>query len=198
MTGRRHAERGQGHGRVVGRLVLFTTAMFGFGFALVPLYDVICDITGLNGRTADGPAASAEYRVDETRAVTVEFVALENGFSAWEFRPAVTRMTVVPGKRYQTAFFARNLQAQSKVAQAVPSVTPGRAARHFNKTECFCFTRQAFDPGEGRDMPLVFVLDPKLPPDVTTVTLSYTFFELQESPPVAAGNGIRNRGGEGV
>jgi cytochrome c oxidase assembly protein subunit 11 len=172
--------------------------MFGFGFALVPLYDVICDITGLNGRTADGPAASADYPVDESRAVTVEFVALENGYSAWEFRPAVTRMSVVPGKLYQTTFFARNLQAEPKVAQAVPSVAPGRAARHFNKTECFCFTRQVFEPGEGRDMPLVFVLDPKLPPDVATVTLSYTFFELQESPPVAAGNGIRNRGGEGV
>ncbi len=185
------------HGRVVSRLALFTVAMFGFGFALVPLYDVICDVTGLNGRTADEPADQETYVIDESRAVTVEFVALENGYADWEFRPAVTRMTVVPGKAYHTTFFARNRKTEAKVAQAVPSVAPGRAARHFNKTECFCFTRQEFQPGEGRDMPLVFVLDPRLPSDVSTVTLSYTFFELQDTP-VAVNNGVQKSGGEGV
>ena len=164
--------------RLVGKLLLFAGAMFGFGFALVPLYDVICEITGLNGRTAQGPSENSAYVIDESREVIVEFVAVTNGVSGWAFRPEVARMRVHPGKSYRTNFFAQNHHDSAKVAQAVPSVAPSQAARHFYKTECFCFTRQEFASGEGREMPVVFVLDPQMPHSVTTVTLSYSFYEL--------------------
>lgn len=168
--------------RLVGRLLLVTVAMFGFGFALVPLYEALCEITGLNGKTSSQAAVmEPDLVVDESRTVTVEFVASLNAGAPWEFAPQVTRMTVHPGQFYQTQFHAQNLTGQMLVGQAIPSVTPGLAARHFQKIECFCFTRQTFQPGEGRDMPVIFRLDPNLAPDVRTVTLSYTFFKLEDA-----------------
>jgi cytochrome c oxidase assembly protein subunit 11 len=168
--------------RLTKRLLLVTMAMFGFGFLLVPLYEALCEVTGLNGKT-DSRAAVVEpgMIVDESRTVTVEFVASLNTGAPWEFAPQVTRMTVHPGQFYQTQFHAQNLTGQMLAGQAIPSVTPGLAARHFQKIECFCFTRQVFQPGEGRDMPVIFRLDPDLAPDVRTVTLSYTFFKLDDA-----------------
>lgn len=168
--------------RLTKRLLFVTVAMFGFGFAMVPLYEVLCEVTGLNGKTSS-QAATMEpgVAVDETRTVTVEFVASLNTGAPWEFAPQVTRMTVHPGQFYQTNFHARNQTGQALAGQAIPSVTPGLAARHFQKIECFCFTRQVFQPGEGRDMPVIFRLDPDLAPDVRTVTLSYTFFKLDDA-----------------
>jgi len=164
---------------LVGKLLLFATVMFGFGFALVPVYNVLCEITGLNGRTtAKQTTEAAEYPVDESREVVVEFVAMVNGATGWEFKPEVARMRVHPGKSYRTSFYAHNLLTSTRVAQAVPSVAPSQAARHFYKTECFCFTRQEFSSGEARQMPVVFMLDPEVPRSVTTVTLSYSFYEL--------------------
>jgi cytochrome c oxidase assembly protein subunit 11 len=156
--------------------------MVGFGYALVPLYDVFCDITGLNGKTRGTAAVVTEQSIDTERTITVEFVASLNGAAPWEFAPKVTKLRVHPGEFYQTTFFARNLTDQPIVGQAIPSVAPGLAARHFQKIECFCFSRQAFGPGEGRDMPLVFRLDPAIAADISTVTLSYTFFEVQDTP----------------
>ncbi len=163
---------------LVGKLVLLTMAMFAFGYALVPLYDVFCEVTGIGDRTGGATAATVlPSAPDMDRVVDVEFVASVNAGAAWEFRPAVSRMKVHPGKLYKTTFFARNGTGAATVAQAVPSVAPGQATRYLQKTECFCFTEQAFDAGEGRDMPVVFFIDPELPEYLDTVTLSYTFFE---------------------
>ncbi len=167
--------------RLVKRLLLITVAMFGFGFAMVPMYDVLCAITGLNGKTGGRVAAVESRAVDEARTVTVEFVASLNVGAPWEFTPQVNRMQVHPGQYYQTHYLARNLPRHALVGQAVPSVTPGLAAQHFQKIECFCFTRQKFQPEEGREMPVVFRIDPSLPPDVHTITLSYTFFKLDDA-----------------
>ena len=160
------------------RLLLVALGMFGFGFLMVPFYDVFCEWTGLNGRTADGPVdANKSYTVDESRRVTVEFVASVNQNLPWEFRPEVARMQVHPGKVYKTQFYARNRADKAIVGHAVPSVAPGVAAKHFQKTECFCFTEQQFEEGEGRWMPVQFVVDPEFPVKYEVVTLCYTFFD---------------------
>ena len=155
--------------------------MFGFGYLMVPIYNVLCDITGLNGKTgAISESQAAALDVDADREVRVEFTSNLNQYAPWQFEPKVTSMMVQPGKQYATSYTATNKLAKSLVGQAVPSVAPGRAATYFNKTECFCFTRQTFAANETRDMPLIFVVDPHLPADVDTVTLSYTFFDVSE------------------
>ncbi len=169
------AAPGRADRKLAGQLVLLAVAMFGFGFLLVPLYDVFCDLTGLGGRTAN-TQARVEERPDESRTVRVEFVASLGQYAPWEFRPAVSHLQVHPGKLYKTAFYARNLANQALVGHATPSVAPGRAARFFKKTECFCFTPQAFAANQERDMPVVFIIDPELPAHIDTVTLSYTFY----------------------
>ncbi len=156
---------------------MLTLAMFGFGFALVPLYDVFCEITGLNGKTGRVEAAALDGMADLSREVTVEFVTTVNGTLQWEFTPEVKRMTVHPGQLYEAHFTARNLSSAPTVGQAVPSVAPNTAALYFNKTECFCFTRQSFAAGESRRMPVRFVVERDLPAQVRTITLSYTFFD---------------------
>ena len=162
------------------KLGAFVVAMFGFGFALSPLYNVFCEITGLNGKTGVvGEEVAMTYTIDESREVTVEFVANLNQDLNWEFVPEVAKMRVNPGRIYTVNYFARNREGQPIVGQAVPSVAPNTASRYFNKVECFCFTQQQFNPGEGRDMPVSFVIDPKLPASVNTVTLSYTFFDTK-------------------
>jgi cytochrome c oxidase assembly protein subunit 11 len=169
------------NGRLVGRLLLVVVAMFGFGFAMVPLYNVFCDITGLNGKVSGRAAVVQAVQPELDRTVMVEFVASLNEGMPWEFHPEVARMEVHPGKMYRTNFYARNRTNQDMVGQAIPSVTPGVAAQHFKKTECFCFTEQQFAAGEGRDMPLLFMVDPELPEDVQVVTLSYTFFDKHKA-----------------
>jgi cytochrome c oxidase assembly protein subunit 11 len=161
---------------MVLKLAGITLAMFGFGYLLVPIYEVFCDITGLGGRTSN-EAATVAVAPDMSRSVRVEFVASVNANGPWEFRPEVPSMTVHPGQMYTTTYWARNLRDLDVVGHAVPSVAPGTAARYFNKTECFCFTEQQFAPNEGRDMPVIFIIDPDLPAHVETVTLSYTFFD---------------------
>ena len=167
--------------RLVGRLLAVTAAMFAFGFAMVPLYDVLCKITGLNGKTGGRVTAVEPMKVDEARTVTVEFVANLNLGAPWEFAPRIARMQVHPGQFYQTHFWARNLADQPMTGQAIPSVAPGLAASHFQKIECFCFNRQLFQAGEGKEMPVTFRIDPQLPADVRTVTLSYTFFRIDNA-----------------
>lgn len=167
--------------RLVRRLLWVTVGMFAFGFAMVPFYDVICQITGLNGKTSGRLVAVQPMKVDETRTVTVEFVANLNRGAPWEFAPKVARMEVHPGQFYQTHFWAKNTAEQPMTGQAIPSVSPGLAASHFQKIECFCFNRQLFKGGEGREMPVTFRIDPNLPADVRTVTLSYTFFRIDDA-----------------
>ena len=171
-----------GHGGVIARMLLVTVAMFGFGYALVPIYDVICDITGLNGKTGriTQAEADAEAAAAVEREITVEFVANVAVGGSWTFRPNESSMAVVPGRVYTTSYHAENPRSRTVVGQATPSVSPFAAARHFNKTECFCFTRQVFAPEGVADMPVVFVVDPELPPNVDRVTLSYTFFDAPD------------------
>lgn len=168
------------HAKVAGKMVTLACAMFGFGYLMVPLYDIICDITGLNGKTGrvsiSEANAAQQQLVAEDRMVTVEFVASINQGGSWVFKPMEKTMEVTPGKLYHASYYAENLSDNAVVAQATPSVTPFSAAKYFNKTECFCFTRQAFEPKGSKDMPLTFIIDEDLPINIDRVTLSYTFF----------------------
>lgn len=173
MSGRRHRS-------LVGRLLLFTAGSFAFGFALVPLYSVLCRVWDTGNRwygTQTAQAAVIE-RPDADRVVTIEFIASVAHAGDWEFAPHATSMQVHPGKLYEADFHARNLTGAAVVAQAVPSIAPSSVARYFKKTECFCFKPQNFAAGESREMPVRFIVDPSLPPDVDRITLSYSFFDL--------------------
>ena len=161
---------------IIGQLVVLTVAMFGFGFLLVPLYDVFCEITGFGGRT-NAQAATVAEAPDLTREIRIEFITTVNSYAQFEFAADVDSMTVNPGKMYFATFTARNAAGEDKVAQAVPSVAPAAAAEHFTKLECFCFTTQEFAANEERAMPLQFIVDPDLPDYVDTITLQYTFFD---------------------
>jgi cytochrome c oxidase assembly protein subunit 11 len=160
---------------LVVKLGAVGVAMFAFGFALVPLYDVFCAITGFGGKTATAAVAVVEAP-DPNRIVRVEFLASVARGAPWEFAPEVSHMDVHPGQLYETHFRARNLTGARLVAQAVPSVAPGPAARYFNKAECFCFTTQEFGPHEERELKLAFMVAHELPEHVGTLSLAYTYF----------------------
>ena len=162
--------------KLVGGAVL----MFGFAFAMVPLYEVLCDITGLNGRTADTAADGPDGVVQEERLVTVEFVATTRQGMPWEFRPDVTRIQIHPGECKQVSGYVKNPTGDVMYGQTVPSVTPGLAASHLKKTQCFCFDKQVLAAGAEEHMPMIFYLDPALPKHINTVTLSYTLFDITD------------------
>ena len=173
-------DRAAANQKVVKRLGIAAVLMFGFGFALVPLYDVFCEITGLNGKTGRIELEEAlSQAVDEDRLVTVEFLGTVHSDLPWEFRPMVRRIKVHPGEVNEVNYYAMNKTDKLVTGQAIPSLAPGLAAKYFSKTECFCFTRQSLGPGEGKEMPLRFVVDPALPENVRTVSLSYTFFQAE-------------------
>lgn len=159
-------------------LILLAVGMFGFAFALVPLYNVFCEITGLNGKTSGRVAFAEEQAVDSDRTVTVEFLAHVSTGMPWEFRPIAKKLKVHPGELYTAKFYARNRASQTVIGQAVPSVTPGQAASHLHKTECFCFTQQHLSAGEHVEMPVSFYVDPELPDNINTLSLSYTLFKV--------------------
>lgn len=160
-------------------LFLIPVAMFGFGYLMVPIYDVFCDLTGLNGKTGRTSEAQANIlEVDSDRLVKVEFVSSVNQNAPWDFRPEIKKMTVNPGRQYTAQYIATNQRDHVMVGQAIPSVAPAKAAPHFNKIECFCFNQQVFEANQQKRMPLTFVVDPALPEDIGTVTLSYTFFDV--------------------
>lgn len=165
------------------RLVGVVVAMFGFGFALGPLYSAICKATGINGKFSgeQTSAAAAPMAVDKSRTVKVLFVTTVNGGRPWEFHPEIGSVDVHPGEAATVNFWMKNTYDHDVIAQAVPNIAPWEAAKHLKKTECFCFNHQEFKAGEGRDMPVRFMLDPALPSDVDTVTLSYTFFDITET-----------------
>jgi len=177
------------------RLLVVVGVMFSFGYALVPLYKKICDITGLNVLTTRdlyGGASLKNTQVDTSRTVTVEFDANSRGPLA--FRPVKRSMEVHPGEMTTIVYEVANGQSREVAAQAIPSYAPKQATEYFRKVECFCFKQQTLKPHEARDMPVVFVIDPKLPKDVKNITLSYTFFEVgtpvAQAPEVeAAGKG---------
>jgi cytochrome c oxidase assembly protein subunit 11 len=166
--------------RLLLTLTLVVVGMFAFGFLLVPLYDVICRWTGLNGKTAGQyELSSAEaVQVDQSRLVTVQFVATNNDRMSWEFRPMVASIQLHPGEVKEVKFYARNPEAKAMTAQAIPSVSPGATAEYLHKVECFCFAQQHLMAGQAVEMPLRFFVDPKLPAHVTKLTLSYTLFDV--------------------
>lgn len=167
--------------RTALRLGLVAVGMFGFGYLLVPLYDVACDVLGLNGKVGRrGPEAVAAT-TDRTRTVTVEFTGHASTGLPWDFRPVVKRIDVHPGETVTVNYYVHNRAGETITGQAVPSVAPGRAAAHFKKIECFCFTEQKLGPHEAREMPVQFVVAPDLAPEVQTITLSYAFFNLDKA-----------------
>jgi len=167
-------------GRMALKLCVVAVAAFGFGFALVPLYDMMCRITGYGSSAALSQSSAAPSgEVDESRVVTVEFLAELPTVGAWEFRPVVGSIEVQPGRLYSTEFIAKNLTGRATTGQAVPNVAPSKASAFLHKTECFCFTPQSFAADEEKRMPVRFFVDPALPKYVDRITLSYTFYDTQ-------------------
>ncbi len=172
--------------RTAGKLFITAIAMFGFGYALVPLYNVFCEVTGLNGKTGMLSAEQAgALQVDPERLVTVEFDTNINGDLPWVFKAQTAKVQVHPGKMTDVMFVVENNSDKPIVGQAIPSVAPGPASVYFNKTECFCFTQQTLAPRERKEMLVRFVVDAALPERISTLTLSYTFFMAPESAQTA-------------
>ena len=163
----------------VAKMVALVVTMFLFVFVvMVPLYNVLCDALGINGRTSGERYEVVQILVDESREITVQFIATNNEGMSWEFRPTTTMMRVNPGALNETVFFARNPMSQDMVAQAIPSISPSRAAAYFHKTECFCFNQQPLEGKQSAELPLQFIVDQDLPRDIKTITLSYTIFDV--------------------
>jgi cytochrome c oxidase assembly protein subunit 11 len=183
---------------LLGKLAVVSALMFGFGYALVPMYRAICEALGINvlalqeqggaaASRAKAESAPVNSQVDSSRTITVEFDA--NARGPWRFVPRQASMQVHPGELATIVYDIWNPNPQAMLAQSIPSYAPGQAAAHFTKLECFCFKEQKLGPGERRSFPVVFVIDPKLPRDVNTITLSYTFFEVGARPPQAPSRG---------
>lgn len=163
----------------VAKLGAVAVAMFAFVFVvMVPLYNVLCDALGINGKTSSEAYTSVVAQVDESRSIKVQFIATNNDGMPWVFSPDVTEMVVHPGAANDTIFFAANPTSNSMIAQAIPSVSPSRAAEYFHKTECFCFEQQPLNGNSEAEMPLQFIVDQDLPADIKTITLSYTLFDV--------------------
>lgn len=184
--------------KMMGKLAVITVSMFAFGYALIPLYKHICELTGINilslverqvpgngvaGADARSAAGALNSQVDMTRSITVEFDA--NARGPWEFKPETRSVVVHPGELTTVMYEFQNVQNKRMAAQAIPSYAPHQAAAYFNKLECFCFNQYTLEPGEKKRWPVAFVIDPKLSKDVTTITLSYTFFEVGGKTPPA-------------
>jgi cytochrome c oxidase assembly protein subunit 11 len=175
--------------RMLGKLAVVVVGMFAFGYALVPLYKAICEMTGINilalgEQVLTGQKSTpTNSQIDVSRTITVEFDA--NARGPWEFKPAQRSLTVHPGEMATVVYEFQNVQNRRMSAQAIPSYAPMQASAHFNKLECFCFSQYTLDAGEKKSWPVVFVIDPKISKDVSTITLSYTFFEVGGKTPVA-------------
>ena len=171
----------QKNARLVKKLVFIVFAMFGFGYALVPIYDVFCDIAGINGKTSEKAEQEVQYKIDPSREMTIEFITSLNESAPMEFNSETNKMKIHPGQYYTVNFYAENKTDKKMVARAIPSVSPGLAAEYLKKTECFCFSEQTFEPHEKKSMPVRFVIDPELPERYKTITLAYTFFDNTET-----------------
>jgi cytochrome c oxidase assembly protein subunit 11 len=176
--------------KMTGKLLIVALGMFAFGYALVPIYRAICDALGINVLAVSEyqtPGAKAKLpsntQVDKSRTITVEFDANVRG--PWDFKPEKRSLQVHPGELMTVMYEFQNIQSRTMAAQAIPSYAPKQASSHFNKLECFCFQQYTLQPGEKKNWPVAFVIDPKLPKDVTTITLSYTFFEVGGKTPAA-------------
>ncbi len=172
--------------KMVGKLAIVVAGMFGFGYALVPIYKHLCEALGINVLAVgeqDRSLRAVNTQVDTSRTITVEFDANVRG--PWRFKPAQASLQVHPGEMATVMYEFENVQDRRMAAQAIPSYAPRQAAAHFNKLECFCFNEYTLEPGEKKQWPVVFVVDPKLSKDVSTITLSYTFFEVGSKTPAA-------------
>lgn len=182
VSGQATSDKQRSNKRLAFQLALVAVLFGGFGFALVPLYDVICNVTGLNGRTNSVAAVvNKNTQIDTSRWVKVEFLSHTMPGVGLDFAPEQFSMRVHPGDVIHTTYVVKNTTDEVFVGQAIPSVTPATAAPHFQKIECFCFSQQKFLPREVRSMPVVFVVSPELNRDMGTVTLSYTFFEVPKA-----------------
>jgi cytochrome c oxidase assembly protein subunit 11 len=178
----------------VAKLAAVVVVMFSFVFVvMVPLYNVLCDALGINGKTSGQAYQAATIQVDESREITVQFIATNADGMPWEFKPSRTMMRVHPGAVNETVFLARNPLPRDMVAQAIPSVSPSRAAEYFHKTECFCFNQQPLEGRQSTEMPLQFIVDQDLPRDITTITLSYTMFDITEMAQRPAADAVVSR-----
>ncbi|WP_407830515.1 cytochrome c oxidase assembly protein [Verminephrobacter eiseniae] len=198
--------RRRANAKMVGKLLVVAAGMFAFGYALIPIYRQICEVTGINilslserqvpGNGVAGKDARlpANTQVDRSRTITVEFDA--NARGPWNFKPAQRSVRVHPGELTTVMYEFQNVQDRRMAAQAIPSYAPRQAAAHFNKLECFCFNQYTLEPGEKRQWPVAFVIDPRLSRDVATITLSYTFFEVGgKIPPAPQGGNVLPQGG---
>ena len=176
----------QGTKKSVFKLITIVLGMFAFGFLLVPLYDIVCEVTGLNGKTAGRYELSGNEPVDEGRRVTVQFLTNRNANMSWSFRPQTRSVEVVPGELNEAQFFVRNDTDSTMVGKAIPSVTPFTAADYLHKTECFCFESQELKKGEELNMPLRFIIDRDIPEGLNRLTLSYTLYDITNSAQLAA------------
>lgn len=180
--------------QLMRKLLVIACAMFGFGFALVPLYEKICDVTGIRNILRADHVSAANTQVDATRSVSIEFDSNLHKL-AWTFKPLEAHKSVHPGELQQVVYEIRNNQDRPVTGQAIPSYGPQHAGGYFKKLSCFCFEQQTLAPGETRQMPIVFVVDPALPREINTITLSFTFFEVSgRAQKEAAGEGRRGAG----
>jgi len=172
--------RRSAHRKLALTLGLLALGAFGFGFALVPLYNVLCSLTGSGDRSELTRASAGPGKEEAARLVTIEFMANLPTVGSWEFKPEMRSMQVHPGKLYEAKFYAGNRTGHATWAQAVPDIAPSKATAYFRKTECFCFTPQQFAVNESRDMPVRFFIDPALPSYIDRITLSYTFYDTKQ------------------
>ncbi|WP_133181672.1 cytochrome c oxidase assembly protein [Shewanella decolorationis] len=180
MQGQPHQPNIKSNRKLISLLVLGCLAMFGFGFALVPLYDVLCEELGINGKTSNTASSYQAITVDKNRVVTVEFISQVQTGMPWKFEPQTKRLEVHPGELIHTAFLAQNVSNRATVGQAIPSISPGQGAAYFNKTECFCFNQQHLAAASRAELPLIFFVDPQLPESIHTLTLSYTLYDITD------------------
>jgi len=190
------------HKRLIGRLLMMVAAAFAFAFALVPLYNVLCEATGFNGKSPgqrtirDGfgvgglkTGSAPTAKVDLGRSIRVEFTGTVMPGLPWDMRPLTTSLEVHPGELQQVSYLVRNTSNHRITGQAVPSISPGKAAQHFEKIECFCFSQQTLGPGEAMELPLAFIVKPEVDRDISQITLSYAFFSVEGQRKTLTGNG---------
>jgi cytochrome c oxidase assembly protein subunit 11 len=179
------------HRSLVIKLVALTAASFAFGFAMVPFYDTFCRAVGLNGKTLKDAVAAqdvAPIKLDASRTLTVQFMATQMPGLPWEIRPLEPVIHLHPGELRTTRYLVRNTSNQTVVGQAIPSISPGQAAAQMHKLECFCFRQQTLGPGESREMPLTFIINPELDKDIQELTLAYAFFPAPANPNQSGGS----------
>ena len=176
--------------KLVRALLIMTGASFAFGWALVPLYDVLCRAAGIGNAEAKAGRSVVQEATDPGREITIEFIGVPASVGSFDFRPTVASMRIHTGKLYDATFHAENLTRAAAVAQAVPSISPAGTARYFHKTECFCFSPQKFAAGEERDLPVRFIVDTQLPANVDKLTLSYTIYDATQSATRAQPNAL--------